>query len=288
MAKVEEKGRPNYSKFDSLDTAVLEAILQADFDAPEAERIGAEEALYIASLLAERQNKKHKDAEALMSEFFAYYYPCEELYAFDDSVSEMPNDNIQKEISEKKVLAFVQKSWRRFASAVAVLVLFMCVGTVTAYALGYNPIGVIGRWNDEHFWLERDIPTKELIDTLAVYSNGEFLVPKWLPAGYLAEETNVSDQGSYIVIKANFYKENDDIVDELCIDYRILSDDKESLYEKDTKDVEEYSVHNIMHYIINNLDNKVIVWRNGKIEGAISGSFSLAEAKQIINSIYEE
>ena len=39
MVKVEETGRPNYNNFDSLDTAVLEAILQADFDAPEAEQM---------------------------------------------------------------------------------------------------------------------------------------------------------------------------------------------------------------------------------------------------------
>ena len=41
MAKVEESGRSNseYSRFDKYDTAVLEAILQADFDAPEAEQM---------------------------------------------------------------------------------------------------------------------------------------------------------------------------------------------------------------------------------------------------------
>ena len=37
-----------------------------------------------------------------------------------------------------------------------------------------------------------------------------------------------------------------------------------------------------------NLDNRVIVWRNGNVEGSIKGDFSLAEAKQIINSIYGE
>ena len=42
--------------------------------------------------------------------------------------------------SDKKVISFFPKGLRRFASAVAVLVLFMFVGTVTAYALGYNPI----------------------------------------------------------------------------------------------------------------------------------------------------
>lgn len=291
MAKVEEKGRPNYNNFDSLDTAVLEAILQADFDAPEAEQMEAEEALYIANLLAERQKIELKDAKTLMNEFFEYYYPCDELYDLDDDSepdTETQNDNIQKKDSEKKVISFLQRSWRRFAGAVAVLVLFMIAGTVTAYALGYDPIRYIGRWTDEDFWFERDIPTKELIEVVAAYSDNE-LVPKWLPAGYVLEEKNVSEIDSYIVIEADFYRENTDYIEKIYIDYRFLSDkNNKPLYEKDTEEVEEYSVHNISHYIMANLDNRVIVWRNGNIEGSITGDFSLVEAKQIINSIYEE
>lgn len=291
MVKVEETGRPNYNNFDSLDTAVLEAILQADFDAPEAEQMEAEEALYIANLLAERQKIELKDAKTLMNEFFEYYYPCDELYDLGDASEpeiKTQNDNIQKKDSKRKVVFFIQKSWRRFASAAAVLVLFMFVGTVTAYALGYNPIGVIGRWNEEQFWLEKNTPTNELRETVAIYSN-EPLVPKWLPAGYVAIETEVAELDSYIVIRNDFYKENADVVNKIFIDYIFLSDDyKKPLYEKDTKEVREYTVHNISHYILTNLDNRVIVWRNGNVEGAIKGDFSLAEAKQIINSIYEE
>lgn len=291
MVKVEETGRPNYNNFDSLDTAVLEAILQADFDAPEAEQMEAEKALYIANLLAERQKVELKDAKTLMNEFFEYYYPCDELYGLDDE-SELEiktqNDNIQKKDSDKKVISFFPKGLRRFASAVAVLVLFMFVGTVTAYALGYNPIRYIGRWTDEQFWLERDIPTKELIEVVAVYSDNK-LVPQWLPDGYVSEEPTVSGLDSYMRIEADFYSENTDNVNKIYIDYRFLSDDdNKPLYEKDIKEVREYTVHNISHYIMTNLDNRVIVWRNGNVEGSIKGDFSLAEAKQIINSIYGE
>ena len=291
MVKVEETGRPNYNNFDSLDTAVLEAILQADFDAPEAEQMEAEKALYIANLLAERQKIELKDAKTLMNEFFEYYYPCDELYGLDDE-SELEiktqNDNIQKKDSDKKVISFFPKGLRRFASAVAVLVLFMFVGTVTAYALGYNPIRYIGRWTDEQFWLERDIPTKELIEVVAVYSDNK-LVPQWLPDGYVSEEPTVSGLDSYMRIEADFYSENTDNVNKIYIDYRFLSDDdNKPLYEKDIKEVREYTVHNISHYIMTNLDNRVIVWRNGNVEGSIKGDFSLAEAKQIINSIYGE
>lgn len=77
MSKVEEKGRANlkYSRFDQYDTAVLETILQADFDAPEAEQMEVEQALYIASLLAERKGIAHKDVAVAKQEFDKYYYP---------------------------------------------------------------------------------------------------------------------------------------------------------------------------------------------------------------------
>ncbi len=290
MAKVEETGRPNYNNFDSLDTAVLEAILQADFDAPEAEQMEAEKALYIANLLAERQKVELKDAKTLMNEFFEYYYPCDELYGLDDE-SELEiktqNDNIQKKDSDKKVISFFPKGLRRFASAVAVLVLFMFVGTVTAYALGYNPIRYIGRWTDEQFWLERVPITQELADKVAEYSNGNACVPKWLPDGYVAGNLRSSEQDFYTTIRSDFYEDINSNV--LYIDYRIYPySDQMSLYEKDSKEVIEYVYGGINHYIMSNLDSITIVWYNSNIEGSIMGNISLDEAKKIINSIYEE
>ena len=290
MAKVEETGRPNYNNFDSLDTAVLEAILQADFDAPEAEQMEAEKALYIANLLAERQKVELKDAKTLMNEFFEYYYPCDELYGLDDESEpeiKTQNDNIQKKYSDKKVISFFPKGLRRFASAVAVLVLFMFVGTVTAYALGYNPIRYIGRWTDEQFWLERVPITQELADKVAEYSNGNACVPKWLPDGYVAGNLRSSEQDFYTTIRSDFYEDINSNV--LYIDYRIYPySDQMSLYEKDSKEVIEYVYGGINHYIMSNLDSITIVWYNSNIEGSIMGNISLDEAKKIINSIYEE
>ena len=77
MAMVEESGRSNseYSRFDKYDTAVLEAILQADFDAPEAEQMEMEQALYISNLIAERKGTKPKDVAIAKAEFFEHYYP---------------------------------------------------------------------------------------------------------------------------------------------------------------------------------------------------------------------
>ena len=79
MFEVGDKGRLDYSKFDNVDTDILEALLRADFDAPEAERMEPEAALYILNLLAERQENEEAaeqfDVAAAKAEFDEKYYP---------------------------------------------------------------------------------------------------------------------------------------------------------------------------------------------------------------------
>lgn len=293
MAKVEVKGRPNYNKFDLLDSDVLEAILQADFDAPEAEQLEAEEALYIANLLAERQKMEFKDPKTLMKEFFEYYYPCERLYDLNDFSEldiERQSDNIQKKDSENKVMSFVQKSWRRFASAVAVLVLLGFGGTVTAYALGYEPIrNFVGRWNDDQFWFEPAVVTHELADLVADYAGELKLVPEWLPENYVLGNLEISELPAYTCINADFYREMNTGTENLYIDYSFpLNDNNTPLIEKDTAEVELYEIYGTTYYIMEDLGIRKILWRDGNFLGSISGNFSLAEAKMMVNSIYGE
>ena len=154
MLKVEEKGRPKYSKFDKMDTSVLEAILRADFDAPEAERLDVEVIIYISNLLAERQEIPQPDVNKAKEEFFKYYYPLEKsIYDFDDEDDnnfEVETDTNKAASTMDKVLPFRKRLWRKFASAAAVFVIFMFGGTLTAYAFGYDPFAAVARWNDEH------------------------------------------------------------------------------------------------------------------------------------------
>ena len=293
MSKVEAKGCPNYKKFDLLDTSVLEAILRADFDAPEAEQIDAEEALYIANLIAERRNVEHKDVETSLNEFFEYYYPMaqkeEGLYTFDDETDKEVSNNIPQENSQGKVLSFVKKSWRIFSSAVAVLVLFLSIGTATAYALGYNPLGVIGRWNDDQFWFEPVTVTTELADVVADYAGGLQLVPEWLPEGYVFDKVDLFKDGALNSICADFVREKNNSIDELYIDYMFpINDNNTPLYEKDTSEVTEYEMYGTKYYIMDNLGIRAIVWRNEDYAGSIKGHFSLEDAENIINSIYGE
>lgn len=288
MAKVEESGRSNseYSRFDKYDTAVLEAILQADFDAPEAEQMEMEQALYISNLIAERKGTKPKDVATAKAEFFEHYYPLvgeeDTLYEFDD---DKIRNNAVKD-SEANVSVWL-KNWRRFASAAAVFVLLMFSGTVTAYALGFDPIAAIGRWNEEHFWFDDTSVTSELSDKLAEYGYPENTVPQWLPDGYTLESINVDKyEDSFKYIGAEFVKQTDDEIDTLLVSYTIyLGDNKKALYEKDDNNVITYAINDRVYYVMTNLDNRVIAWQNGNFEGAIMGNFTIEEAEKIIKSI---
>lgn len=290
MSKVEEKGRPKYSKFDKMETSVLEAILQADFDAPEAERLDVEVIIYISNLLAERQETPKPDVNKAKEEFFKYYYPLEKsIYDFgdeDDNNFELETDTHKTASKTDKVVPFRKRLWRKFASAAAVFVIFMFGGTLTAYAFGYDPFAAVARWNDEHFWFEKNINTAEITDILSDYSDVEHLVPKWLPKGFEFEAVNIIPYSDGCHICSRFVKNTEDDEQHISINYYQGMVNMQSHYEKTSDDAIRYEKGGVEHYIIKNSTNLAIVWVNDDLECSIIGRFSVAEAKKIINSLY--
>ena len=163
----------------------------------------------------------------------------------------------------------------------------MFSGTVTAYALGFNPIAAIGRWNEEHFWFDDTSVTSELSDKLAEYGYPENTVPQWLPDGYTLESIDEGEhEGSFKSVVATFVKQTGDETDTLIISYTTyLGGNKKALYEKDDNSVTKYEIKDRVYYVMTNLDDRVIAWQNGNFEGAIMGKFTIEEAEKIIKSI---
>ena len=282
MSKVEYEGRLDYSKFDKMDTDILEALLRANFDAPEAEQMEPEAALYILNLLSERQEDETlptaTDIAAKKTEFDEKYYPMLEN---EQLLQEFLEDMEYVEDSQDNVIVVKPwiKHWRRFASVAAVLVIFMFSGTLTAYAFGYDPFAAIARWNDEHFWFEKQINTAEITDILSDYSDVEYLVPKWLPEGYEFEDVEIIPYPSFV-------KNTEDEEQHICINYKQDMDNVQTVYEKTSDNAIIYDKGGVEHYIIHNSTNLTIVWLSDDLECSIVGSFSVAEAKKIINSLY--
>jgi len=298
VSKSEDKGRLDYSKFDNVDSETLEAYLQADFNAPEAEQMEPEAIFYILNLLEERQkdeqneSQEDEDASADLDKFYSDYYSLlENEQQFFDFYNEFGENINTAETKESDFRHKFRKPLRRFASVVVVLVILLGVGTVTSYALGYNPWAAIGHWNDDNFWLETNTSvTAELADTVAEYAPDIELVPKWLPNGYVSQEIKVIKSELFTKVITSFYKEStSDSINELYLDYIIYSNnDNVKLYEKDNIDIITFWANGIKHYIMENLDIRTIAWQNKNCEGSIKGNISLDEAHKIINSIYEE
>lgn len=290
MSKVEEKGRPKYSKFDKMETSVLEAILRADFDAPEAERLDVEAVIYISNLLAERQKTPESDVNKAQEEFFKYYYPLEKsIYDFGDE----DDNDFEPETNEHKVASktdnvvpFRKRLWRNFASIAAVFVIFMFGGTLTAYAFGYDLFAAVARWNDEHFWIEKQLNTAEITDILSDYSDVEHLVPKWLPDAYEFENVSIVQYPNGRIIRSSFVQNVNNEKLHISINYKQDLDNVQTIYEKTDDDAIIYDKGGVEHYIIQNSTNLTIVWLSNDLECSIVGSFSVAEAKKIINSLY--
>ena len=293
MSKVENKGRVDYSKFDNIDSDILEAYLRADLNAPEGKQMEPEAISYIIDLLSERQKDdqidwEQKTAEAL-DEFLEDYYPyleeAQDVYDFynDFGADVKPADVKNGKI---KILSRLRKIKVGLASVAVIVVLLLCGGTLTASA---GNLKLVGKWNDDDFWYEPAAVTAELADVVAEYAGDTDLVPKSLPAGYLFGDLEVFIDESYSRISAEFYKSIDSGIDKIYIDYRFpFNVTNTPFYEKDFADVEEYEINGIQYYIMEDLGIRMIIWRNGIFEGSIKGSFSLAEAKEIINSIYGE
>jgi len=297
VSKSEDKGRLDYSKFDNVDSETLEAYLRADFNAPEAEQMEPEAIFYILNLLEERQkdeqneSQEDEDASADLDKFYSDYYSLfENEQQFFDFYNEFGENINTAETKERDFRHKFRKPLRRFASVVVVLVILLGVGTVTSYALGYDPWAIIGRWNEENFWFEPDTSvTVKLADAVAKYAPDIEVVPKWLPDGYRFVGIKIDETELLVQIDATFYKETDKYIDELLVNYKIyLGEKKITIYEKDNVDATKYWAGGIEHYIMDNLDIRTIAWQNENCEGSIKGNISLDEVKKIINSIYGE
>lgn len=292
------KQETDYHKYDNVDTDILEAFLKADFNAPESEQLEPEAILYILDLLAERE--KDKPAEqpnpaAAWADFCENYYPLlenpEMLYDFYNDVEPVSAGKPGKMAFLHKLV----KPWRRFASAVAILVLLLFGGSLTAYALGYDPLAAIAGWGEAGGWPDKPPVTQELIERLAVYRQYS-LVPKWLPSGYNPGEIEINDYPHHLWINAGFYAGDN----RLFINYDAwgLRNNEpagvsanieaiKTLYEIDFASIVRYSLNNVDYYILGSDARRSIVWQNGKFVGTIVGEFSLSDATRIINSIYE-
>lgn len=301
--KVECEGRANYTRFDNMETEILEAILQADFHAPEAEQMDEEAILYILDILERRCDADHAltqiDVQAAKERFYQEYYP---LLEHEDLLLDFYGDPDEIDaVGKKSKLAVGQafllpklkklpKSLRRIVVAAAIIIVLF-TGSDTVHAFGIELFANIAQWGDGVFWFIKAPVTAELRDEMRQYFEIEDIdkvLPKWLPASYEFNNIRSKETPKKIEVRAEYRKSSNEDADAIFICYIYSDENVKTRYETDNSSTTTYNQNNIEHYITSDNDYETISWHNGQFECYITGKFTFEEATKIVDSIYKE
>lgn len=194
------------------------------------------------------------------------------------------------------------KRSNRLALRIAASFAIIVVGcSFITEALGFDLFGRVARWTSEIFSLES---TSTPYATIQVYpvAEGESreyetlqdavdacgitapLAPNWVPDRFENPDVSVAHISSGICIYAD-YNFGDEF---LSIRFNESDRAEQRTVEKDSNAMTSYIVSGITHYIAMDQSIVKVVWSNGVFECHISGNLSEQEAKQIIDSIYED
>lgn len=241
-------------------------------------------------LEANSKQKMECDVDAKWREFVADYAGTEPLY------------NVEKKASCSQASKATEPRKLRFsfiAKTAAILVIVLMLGTVTAYAFGYDVFGAIATWTKETFSFtqqtgrmphtsalsSRSAETTYLQAVLNEYGIREKLVPTYLPEGYEQAEFYVESPDDGMVFTAIYENMDNKIIIKIR---RHISISNKTDYEKDAADPEIYEVNGISHYIMTNMQENYAVWIKGQYEVSLYGSMTKSGMTKMIDSVYKE
>lgn len=290
-----DRSGQDYSKFDALSTDALKELLYQDSLLPENEESDMGAILYIMEVIANREALNPTEAftpvEAAWKSFNEHYRSdsCDGTSLYEDQEEAEPGSNgMSHPTAVHPARKQRLRGILRVTGAAAILAVVLLAGSMTAYAMGYDIWGTLGRWTENIFGLinlkEDSIYANgyDPRDVLREYGVTESIVPTWLPDGYQYVGIEVVDTPARKVFDITY--SNDD--NEIVMTIALLSDAPMRTFEKDEQDVTVYSVNGIKHYMMENTENFSVVWAVDHFECSIVGNISMDDAKQIIDSIY--
>ena len=286
-----------------MSTEELEEILRLDSQLPDDEENDIDAILYILEVIEKRKKEnptgRLSDVHSAWASFEKNYLPFLEdsksLYDFEDTdttvdFTKIPFDKLSRPQGNLR--------FKRFAFVAAALIAIVFTGTITASALGIDLWGAVAKWTKDTFNFSNTIPNEAITDAPNINADSNFesmeealdyfdvtekLAPTWFPDGYVLDDIKVAETPLKTTFTAKYILVNDEILVTI-ISY---STPITKTYEKDNEEVVVYTVENIEHFIMTNLDLTKVIWKNETHECSISGSFSSEEAENMINSIYE-
>ncbi len=288
----------NYSEFDNMSTQALEEILRLDSLNENTTESDIEAILYITEVLAKRKKAdltaNLTDVDTAWASFKTNYYQnCGDGKSLYED--ELPEPKRTRSIPFKQ-----NKRKRKVRAAIitAALISMLLVGTVTAYAQGYNIWGAIAQWTSDTFGFvfgneevtdqngdscQLEDNCNELVEVLSYYGVETTLVPNWIPEEFTLEDVAALESPKKITFTAKY--SNDDNV--IIIEISKIVEGSAGTYEKDQLDATIFEKNDIQHYIMENNGKLVAIWKTENFECSISGDIGEQELEKMIESIYE-
>lgn len=288
MPDTNERREAEFAKYDAMSTEELQQILREDASKPVGEESDTDALFYIMEVLAKRRNERNEGrsaAEALESFKNKYY-----------TETGTSSDSESATVTRKQ---FSGGRWRRgLVAAVAAICILVVGNSITASALGFDLWEIIAKWTQETFHFgyagnstETNVPSTNYANPCASLQEAldkrnitVSLVPTWMPDGYTEHEVKTVETPAQHQFVANYTCGDDSIrirITAYLDSHPVQSEQSDSL-------IEVYTSNGIDYYIFSNYDQLKVVWVYENYECFITGPLSIAEIKEMIESIGKE
>lgn len=284
MPDFNNRGERDFSAYDQMTDEQLCQILRSDAKKTGCDETDMELIFHVMEVLAKRREERNEleDPEKALKSFKKNY---------------APNETIAPVLEDGTCIAPTKRRtrfWRPGIIAAAAALAIVIGGTVTAGAFHMNVFEIVGNWTKETFHFGSGVQTTPTEPSEAVarpyaslqalltdYDVSLPLVPTWLPEGYEATDTKIKEtpkQRFFYATHAN----GDKMIMIQIKDY--MDADPEQIEQSDDL-IEAYEAAGVCYYIFDNLGQLRAAWVHENYECYISGPLTIAEMKQVIDSI---
>lgn len=193
-----------------------------------------------------------------------------------ESISE---DKAPRPIRHRKLL--------RTAMVAAVIVVILVAAAATVYAMGYDIFGWVPKWNNDVLSFgEAESPeqndlhvTRKIPAALEQLGIDEPLYPTWLPEGFKIDYSVIEMEPVFL------HEGYSDGERYLSITIEPVDQTGSISFQKNEQQPTEYIVNGRTYLILADISRYTATWQTNRYAVYIMGEISLAEIKQIIDSI---
>lgn len=285
MPDSQNRRNAGFGQYDATSTEELRQLLREDASKQEGEESDMEFLLHVMEVLARRRQAQGEGKS-----------PEEALESFQKNYMQeggLPSD-WESSATARKHTPNVRRWMRGLIAAAAVIALIMG-SSLTAKAFGFDLWEIFAQWTQETFHFgysvdetENGEPGKEenlcyagLQAALDDYDVTAALVPTWFPEGYVETEVRIFDTPK----QRQFVGKYQSGEKELKVWVEDYLGENPAQIEQNESIIEVYNLNGTKYYIFSDVDTLQAAWSNGNYVCYISGSITLSEIKQMINSI---